>query len=405
MLGLQQPLTPWRGRRPSGWRYLALAAACLGSSLSSTPSSLAASADELCTADAKPIDALWQCNAPAVKNNTQTIFWAPRSCGLNTEAVTPNIANIRFVLFNTRPGTILSAFGTTNHDIMVGSPNTSDDLQGSSGKNTFVVGGQSSYLLGRGDRAFLYSTTGESDWVGFSSSQAEFIYVSSSLQGDPGSISLASITTGPQPVRGSNEIAGTLTTCITPKLLWADTRVENPNTKTNLLTQAELFLKESQTPDFPRKLRVREGFPGTPTLQGFDISPSSEKRIILPAKSYLFQGRSLAGQESIDVLVAPRSIPLHPAKAVNQEKLARLIDQAKGLPRIRNEAPLIYFPNQGLLVFSNNQYPLGSRRNPGRILARLLDRNGSPLKAPVEPGQVFPAKFVRFMAPAKDNPR
>jgi hypothetical protein len=66
---------------------------------------------------------------------------------------------------------------------------------------------------------------------------------------------------------------------------------------------------------------------------------------------------------------------------------------------------LIYFPNQGLLVFSNNQYPLGSRRNPGRILARLLDRNGSPLKAPVEPGQVFPAKFVRFMAPAKDNPR
>ncbi len=79
----------------------------------------------------------------------------------NTTGTT--ITNIRFVLFNSNPSVILSATGTTNSEVLVGSPNASDDLQGSGGKNTYVVGGQSSYLLGRGDRAFIYSTSGEMD--------------------------------------------------------------------------------------------------------------------------------------------------------------------------------------------------------------------------------------------------
>ena len=386
--------------------HIGLASIYVMGSFAAAPAGRAATASEICRVDTLAVDSLWQCTIPPSVSGITTIFWAPERCSMDMEAVTPNITNIRFVLFNTKPGVVLSTFGTTNNDVMVGSPNASDDLQGSSGKNTFVVGGQSSYLLGRGDRAFLYSTTGESDWVGLSSSQAEFIYISSSLQGNPGTISLASTTPGTQPVRGSNEIAGTLTTCITPKLLWADARVTNPNIRTDLRTQTELYSKENNTPVFPRKVRARMGFPGTPILQGFDISSSSKKLIVLPAKDYLFEGRSLANQGSIDVLVAPREIRLSPTTTVIKNKiLAKLIDQAIGLDKIKSEAPLIYFAQQGLLVFSQNPEALGSKRNPGRILARLLDRNGSPLKAPVGSGEVFPAKFVRFMEPSQDSPR
>lgn len=381
------------------WHF-GLVTTCLISSLSTLPASRAATEEEICRVDAKPADTLWQCNPPKA-SGVKTIFWAPERCGVDMEAVTPNsISNLRFVLFNTRPDVVLSVIGSSRPDVLVGSPNTSDDLQGLAGSNTFVVGGQSSYLLGRSDVAFLYSTTGESDWVGLSSTRAEFIYISSTLQGDPGSISLASITTGPQPVRGSNEIAGTLATCITPKLLWTDSHNAIPDTSRSLLPS-----KNDQIPAYPRQKRARKGFPGTPTLQGFDIQPTSRKRIILPANDYLFNKRSLAGKKSIDVLVAPGGIRLAPTRVISQKKLGLLIAEADGLSKLSRTSPLIYFPKEGLLVFSSNQSPLGSRHNPGRILARLLDRDGSPLKAPVGPGQVFPAKFVRFMAPAKETPR
>jgi hypothetical protein len=306
-----------------------------------------------------------------------------------------SITNIRFVVFNTKPNVILSATGTTNSEVLVGSPNASDDLQGSGGKNTYVVGGQSSYLLGRGDRAFIYSTSGEMDWVGLSSSAAEFIHISGSLQGNPGNIALASMA-GLQPVRGSGELGSIvppLTTCLTLKLLSSGLE--------GLIAQPTTTTPKHPCPEcLPANQRVRMGLAGAPTLQGFPLAPANmleeERKIFLPAQDYLFKGSSLSRQTSIQILVAPNPTTVAPSKLVSKAELDREIRRSDGLTRLRSNAPLVYFPGTGLLVFSNNDSPLGSRRNPGRVIARLLQRNGTPSKAPVQEGEVFQASFVAF---------
>lgn len=367
--------------------------------LCASPPNMAATAQEICSVDVTPADDLWRCNAPAAVAGVTTVFWAPLSCPTDMEASIPmtnsqniSITNIRFVVFNTKPNVILSATGTTNNEVLVGSPNASDDLQGSGGKNTYVVGGQSSYLLGRGDKAFIYSTSGEMDWVGLSSSAAEFIHISGSLQGNPGNISLASMA-GLQPVRGSNEISGTRTTCFTAKLLSSGLE--------GLIAQPTTTTPKHPCPEcLPANQRVRKGLAGAPTLQGFPLAPANmlkeERKIFLPAQDYLFQGSSLSRQTSIRILVASSPTTVAPSKLVSKAELDREIRRSDGLTRLRSNAPLVYFPGTGLLVFSKNNSPLGSRSNPGRVIARLLQRDGTPSKAPVQVGEVFDASFVTF---------
>lgn len=384
------PIHRGMGRLPAG-----LAMLCLTAGISATPPSFAATPGEVCSVDAIPADELWHCTTPAAVAGVTTIFWAPQTCPIDMEATIPaSPLNIRFVLFNSKPSVILSATGTTNSEVLVGSPNASDDLQGSGGKNTYVVGGQSSYLLGRGDRAFIYSTSGEMDWVGLSSSAAEFIHISGSLQGNPGNISLASMA-GLQPVRGSNEISGTLATCLTAKLLSTG--------REGLIAQGDPSPPPSQLPCsecVPASQRVRKGLAGAPTLQGFPLAPANmlkeERKIFLPAQDYLFQGSSLSRQKSIPILVASSPSTVAPSKLVSKVELDREIQRSDGLTRVRSNAPLVYFPGTGLLVFSQNNSPLGSSGNPGRIIARLLQRDGTPSKAPVKEGEVFRASFVTF---------
>ena len=375
-----------------------LAVLGLMTGLSISHPSMAATEDEICSVDTRPEDSRWSCNAPPAAEGVRTIFWAPKICPGYMEAKIPAtnsegiaIANIRFVLYNTKPSVILSAIGTSNSDVLVGSPNASDDLQGSRGNNTYVVGGQSSYLLGRGDRAFIYSTSGEMDWVGLSSSAAEFIHISGSLQGNPGNIALASMA-GLQPVRGSNEISDR-TTCLTPKLLSSGLE--------GLIAQPTTTTPNHPCPEcLPAKQRVRMGLAGAPTLQGFPLAHANtqkeEPRIFLPANEYRFHGRLLSGQRSISTLVAPASINIDPIKVVSSAELADQIRSANGLSQLRTGSPLVYFPSTGLLVFSKNNSPLGSRSNPGRVIARLLQRDGIPSKAPVQVGEVFNASFVTF---------
>lgn len=385
------PIRRGMGRLPVGLAMLSLTAG-----LSATPPSFGADPGEICSVDARPADELWHCNTPAAVAGATTIFWAPKTCPIDMEATIPatnrdgiTITNIRFVLYNTNPRVILSATGTTNSEILVGSPNASDDLQGSGGKNTYVVGGQSSYLLGRGDRAFIYSTSGEMDWVGLSSSAAEFIYISGSLQANPGNITLASIS-GPQMVRGSGELVTIdppLTTCHTPKLLSSG--------REGLIAQAQHPCSEC----LPARRRMRKGLAGAPTLQGFPLAPANtlkeERKIILPAEDYLFQGSSLSKQKSIKILVASSTTTAASNKLVSKVELDREIRRSDGL-RVRSNAPLVYFPDTGLLVFSQNNSPLGSSSNPGRIIAWLLQRDGTPSTAPVKAGEVFSASFVTF---------
>jgi hypothetical protein len=142
------------------------------------------------------------------------------------------------------------------------------------------------------------------------------------------------------------------------------------------------------------------GLAGAPTLQGFPLALANtqkeEPRIFLPANEYLFHERPLSGQRTISTLVAPASINIDPIKVVSSAELALQIRRADGLSQLRRGSPLVYFPSTGLLVFSKNNSPLGSRSNPGRVIARLLQRDGTPSRAPVQEGKVFNASFVTF---------
>jgi hypothetical protein len=127
----------------------------------------------------------------------------------------------------------------------------------------------------------------------------------------------------------------------------------------------------------------------------------SQHRILLPADQYLFKGKSLHQEQAILVLVV-EGVQLPPSRPVTAQQLKTLLADAKGLSKVASPvAPLVYFTQNGLLVFSQNAEPLGSRRNPGRVIARLLARDGQPVVLRQQPGQPFAlAKFVRFTPPS-----
>lgn len=74
-----------------------------------------------------------------------------------------------------------------------------------------------------------------------------------------------------------------------------------------------------------------------------------------------------------------------------------IVDASMGLTNVpTNITPLIYFQNQGLLVSSRmNAKPLGSSENPGKVVARLMNGNGSALRLPVSPkNPIYNATFI-----------
>ena len=150
----------------------------------------------------------------------------------------------------------------------------------------------------------------------------------------------------------------------------------------------------------------RDAFPGAPSLVGFSLNPARADRLFLPAKDFTFQGRPindyLSNQKSLKVLIVNRAI-FAPPQVVSPTRLRLLQATSRGLANVRSdEAPLIYFRPNGLLVFSQNSEPLGSRSNPGVVIAVLLDRQGRPLVLPGsgEP-PLYPSRFLSFAPPQR----
>jgi hypothetical protein len=355
---------------------------CLLGTLSHPPAAPAATAPEVCQSDTTPGDSDWTCASPGP---TKTIFWVPR-CTPGNLTARVTAPGLTFVLLNTDRRRMLSAVGNaTGADILVGSPSTSDVLSGLGGRNTYVIGGLNGFLLGSNDRAFTVSTSSESDWADLTTSAAEYVYISATGQGGPSSIPTATSPGAAVNVRGSNELGSfPFARCGSVGLkLLAPPRDGEPGRP------------------LPGKPDRRTPFPGSPTLRGFVIGPASEHRILLPANEFLFLGRSLQGRKEIPMLLVD-GVRFSPTQEVaGPEPYEELKRKAKGLGKLASkEAPLVYFRQNGLLVFSQNGEPLGSAANPGRVIARLLDRNGRPLQIQASGNpRLFQARFLIFTAP------
>ena len=393
---------------------LAALGLCLLGTLSHPLAAAAANIAEVCQRDASPSpwDPDWTCANPGA---TRTTFWVPH-CTRGDLTARVKMPNLTFVLLNTDNTRMLSAVGhPTGADILVGSPNTSDILSGLNGKNTYVMGGSNGFLLGRNDSAFVVSKSSESDWADLTTTAAEYVYISATGQGGPSSIPTAASPGAAVNVRGSNELGSfRLAPCVRADLNttapeYVFISATGQGGASSIPTAASPHAAVNVR--VPSQLDRRTPFPGSPSLRGFVIGPASEHRILLPANDFLFLGRSLQGRKEIPMLLVD-GVRFSPTKEVaDKEQYEELKRGAKGLGMVAsNKAPLVYFRQNGLLVFSQNGEPLGSAANPGLVIARLLDRNGKPLQIKASGNsRLFQARFLLFTAPqdksAKDQAR
>jgi len=391
---------------------LAALGLCLLGTLSHPLAAPAAINAEVCQRDASPGDADWTCANPGA---TKTTFWVPH-CTRGDLTARVKMPNLTFVLLNTDNRRMLSAVGhPTGADILVGSPNTSDILSGLNGKNTYVMGGSNGFLLGRNDSAFVVSKSSESDWADLTTTAAEYVYISATGQGGPSSIPTAASSGAAVNVRGSNELGSfRLAPCDRADL---NTTVSEYVYISAIGQEGVSSIPTAASPLAAENVRVtsqldrRTPFPGSPSLRGFVIGPASEHRILLPANDFLFLGRSLQGRKEIPMLLVD-GVRFSTTQIVDgQKQYEELKRGAKGLGMVASkDAPLVYFRQNGLLVFSQNGEPLGSAANPGLVIARLLDRNGKPLQIKASgDSRLFQARFLIFTAPqdksAKDQAR
>jgi hypothetical protein len=325
----------------------------------------------------------------------RTLFWAPCGSGpLSLNLHPTDQSGITIAVLNTGSDPLrrLTVNGTNKHDILVGGPGTSETLRGSNGANTYVVGGSNSYALATGDRIFAVATSSETDSVRLTSALPDFIHINTAAQANPGSILTAASPSTAVPVRGSGELSASgLPPC--PMALRLPSTLSGAE-------RAQLAQGNTAVPCLPCLNGVRaeaRPFPGVTDIIGLDLDKRRGDRLILPAEGYLFQGKSLAGEKRIPILVVDR-MPVGPGRVVSEEEFQRLRLQAKGLRDLRSDSvPLLYFRQSGLLLFSQNGDPLGSSSNPGRVIARLLDGNGRPLKLPPSADRIYQAGFLSFV--------
>lgn len=402
---------------------------------------------------------------PATSTENE-LFWVPtrlnkRCISTGDRSATLTNRKIRIVnLHNLNSGRRLTFTGTGQGDVLVGSPGTSDWLIGGGGNDTYVVGGkEASLILGPGDRLIPVSAVTEVDKITLGAS-AEYIYINPGPggQNNPGTLltpipgtPATSFTPGgssaippsmvPDPADCRASIPGALHFASTspfsllaslPKedapggaqslpLLFAQaTPPSTPGSKAYPGCQLSTCAGGGEEP--PNSRLFRDAFPGAPTLEGFSLDPARADRILIPEKDLTFRGQPinefLRQNQSLKVLVVDR-VDFAPPQVVSPERLRTLRKQSKGLARVHSEeAPLIYFRQNGLLVFSSNGEPLGSRNNPGLIIAQLLNERGRPLALPTAARQRFyEATFLEFLPnsanlrtvperlPAKEAPR
>ena len=389
-----------------------------------------------------------------VTNNIPTskaMFWVPAirrrppgNCSTPTGDLTAAIPSgiASFTILNLDSARRLIVNGSNADDILVGSPGTNDVLQGGGGRNTYITGGLSTTLVVTPPdqvKTLTISSRIETDLLTLGDN-SEFIYINPGAgQANPGTIIVPSGAT--VTVRGSGAVPTSLRPTTTspspeclssapnfalppanrfPLLALADPAASGPGLGSfspaisgdsgriaagdpqGYAPCSSLFCRQ------PASVPAVRQFPGAPTLLGFGLTAGNSDRIFVPAADLKFQGQLISEAfppgKSIPMLVVNAGRFLAPEVA-NPETVKRMRKGSRGLSRVTSTtAPLVYFRQNGLLVFSRNGEPLGSESNPGLVISVLLDRQGKPIALPSsgEPS-LYHARFLSFIPP-QSNP-
>jgi hypothetical protein len=358
----------------------------------------------------------------------------------------------RFSLANTKSERMLQAIGTGDKDVIVGSPDFPDILDGSSGGgDSFVVGNGNTGLAknlnpGDGDAVKqTSSTTNENDAAILSTygNVTEYIYISTSRERTPGIIDLSPTPTG---YNSNSELSGAGKILVVaaqmspnPMDCLSNALTALPPASSNLISLATGSLTGTLLPQiaaqtlrlFPITAQAASGilmpgayapsdkqiacqtiahcvgstipsFKGVPIVKGLQINGSTADRLILDLEQYsaapLSSKRLPLGQQ----LKRNSPVPIWVVSSVSVGSAAQdsAYSNEEGLPQSlapTRDYSLFYFEKNGLLVYSSQGEPLASRVNPGRIIAQLLDASGRPLVLPTT-GQspIHPARFILF---------
>ncbi|MEB3266091.1 MAG: hypothetical protein VKN13_05685 [Cyanobacteriota bacterium] len=328
------------------------------------------------------------------------IFWVPTNfCAPPATQLVSSFPSRVITLFNNNPARTLWARATSAANIIVGSPGTRDVLQGNGGGDVYVVGnGTASLVTGRGagdSVPVVVSTTPENDQVILSvDAFPDTVYISTSLEIIHGANWLN--------VGGPYSYASTCVAASPPaRYDWLVNSFQSPLLASAATVDPIGFIsagligpppKEDQDRvsdrfwlgrKFPDVCTVSTCFAGTPAIVGLQITGPQPDRLVLPPGDYFYNGKPLNDRSPLPIQVVNQisfaNGGVHPSGCHPGQCLRR-----RGIgKKIVEGVPLVYFSENGLLVFSANSSPLGSIGNPGRVIAQLLDRSGRPLALPV----------------------
>lgn len=121
-----------------------------------------------------------------------------------------------------------------------------------------------------------------------------------------------------------------------------------------------------------------QSFPGVPRIANLQAQAPNNDIIYVPREEY---EKEISSPSSIYVVKTSAKLV---SKDQCQESVKRNCASVDGNGLTLEQAPtnkysLFYLQQFGLLVFSFNEKPLGSRANPGRIIAQVVDNAGMPL--------------------------
>lgn len=378
------------------------------------------------------------------------IFWVP-PCGPpllegNTGSSRaplgqPGKNYIVSILYNRDPARRLTLNATSNKDIIVGSPGTSETINGgSTGDNAYLVGGGTSIISADGTSVTPGETT-ETDQLNLESNTIDFINIKPLGQQFPGNILVARrnasnglvfetvlvngmrtrrLAGQPLPIRGSGEllssglpsdmvgtcsaVASTLSSRLTIAAGPPASKAGLPLGMVNSISTPILAeVMQSSAQQDP----ITPSYEGVPVLQGFELDGSDI--IVLSGDDFPVDTNTSA---NVPANPMPASLQLGGPQAtlfsngLAHQWLAKIFRKTDSYPQKpgspRPEPPLVYYNKTGLLVLPQNRTSSGSNSKSGLVIAQLLDRSGLPLELNGS-GEMrsFPARFVIFTPPSE----